>query len=212
MYCRVIRAKGDPAKTEQGVKAYAEQVIPAMKQQKGFAGATLVGNRETGDSLSVTYWESEQALNDSGQAQQTQSVRKATLDLFGAKDPEIHHCEVAVLERFQPPKSGVAIRVNTLNGDPAKANQGIEFFRSKVLPVLQKEKDNGCRTAYLFVDRSSGFALAGSAWDSKSQLEKSEALVTDLRRDAAQAMGSKDVKVEAMEVLFTEILQPAQAR
>jgi heme-degrading monooxygenase HmoA len=57
MYGRVVRLKGDPAKTDESVKAWTQQTLPLVKKQKGFAGVSLMGNRKTGDALSVTYWE-----------------------------------------------------------------------------------------------------------------------------------------------------------
>ena len=63
-YCRVVRLKGDPNKVDEAVKLWTQEILPLLKKQKGFAGATLVGNRETGDGLSVSYWQSEATMKE----------------------------------------------------------------------------------------------------------------------------------------------------
>src|SRR5205823_6139485 len=64
MHGRVIRMKGDPARTDEDLKLWTQNILPLIKSQKGFAGVSLMGNRKTGDGLSVAYWETEQDMKD----------------------------------------------------------------------------------------------------------------------------------------------------
>jgi heme-degrading monooxygenase HmoA len=60
MYARVTAAQIDPANIEEFTKIYRESVVPAAKKQKGFRSIMLMFNHETGDGLSIGYWDSEE--------------------------------------------------------------------------------------------------------------------------------------------------------
>jgi heme-degrading monooxygenase HmoA len=60
MYARVTTAQINPEDIEEGIKIYKESVVPAAKKQKGFVAISLMINPETGDILSIGYWESEE--------------------------------------------------------------------------------------------------------------------------------------------------------
>jgi heme-degrading monooxygenase HmoA len=208
MYGRVVRLKGDPAKTDESVKAWTQQTLPLIKKQKGFAGVSLMGNRKTGDALSVTYWETEQAMKDA--RPQIRPTAEKVLGQVGGRIIEEDECEVAVQARFEPPKSSVWARVTTIEGDPAKVDQGISDYKARVVPVIQKQ--SGGRAAVLLVNRKAGRSFSGTLWNTEKDLQNSEAAVSSLRRDVAEKAGAKNPKVEVFEVLHTEILAPALTR
>jgi heme-degrading monooxygenase HmoA len=60
MYARVTSAQIDPMNIDKFKEIYEESVVPAAKKQKGFQGISLMINRETGDGLSIGYWDSEE--------------------------------------------------------------------------------------------------------------------------------------------------------
>jgi predicted Zn-dependent protease len=78
-----------------------------------------------------------------------------------------------------------------------------------VVPALRNQ--HGVRGAFQLVNRQSGKVFAGSWWDTQADLDKSESAIRDLREQAIQKIGGKNVKTEAFEVYFTEILTPVTA-
>ena len=60
MYARVTSAQIDPKNVKKFKEIYEESVVPAAKKQKGFQAISLMINRETGDGLSVGYWDTEE--------------------------------------------------------------------------------------------------------------------------------------------------------
>ena len=206
-HARVIRLKTDPANTDAAIKRWTNETLPLIKKQEGFRGVTLVGNRKTGDGLSVAYWDSERAMQNA--RPQVRPQAEATLNSTGGKIVDDDECEVAVLERIQPAKAGAFVRVTTVEADPAKAADGIAHFKEKVVPVVRAQA--GARTAVLFVNRKSGRSFSVTGWDTEKDLQNSEAAVTALRDEAIKKSGGKSGKVEAFEVYFTEILAPAAA-
>ena len=203
-FCRVVRLKNDPSKVEEGTRIWTTELLPVLKKQKGFLGATLTGSRRSGHSLSVTYWESDTAMKQGWEKVRT--VAATVLAETGGRIVEDDECEVALLDRFQPPKVGVWVRVTTIQGDPAQADRAIANFRETVVPSIKKQP--GARTALFFVNRRTGKTFAGSIWDTEKDLQRSEAPIGELRSAAVKTFGGHDPRTEAFEIYFTEMGMP----
>jgi heme-degrading monooxygenase HmoA len=59
MYARLTIFRFKIDRIEEGIKLYQESVIPATKTQKGFCQAYLLTDRNTGDGISMTFWETQ---------------------------------------------------------------------------------------------------------------------------------------------------------
>jgi hypothetical protein len=203
-YARVVRLKGDPNRVNETTTVWTQHILPLLKKQRGFSGVTLVGNRKTGDALTVSYWETEASMKEArGQ------VRPLALKVFGqigASIVEDDECEVALLERFKPPLAGAWARVTTVHGDPAHASQAIDDFKAKIVPVIATQ--SGARTALFYINRQSGLAVTGSVWDTEYDLQKSETTISSLRTEAIKKFAGRDARTEAFEIYFTEIATP----
>ena len=208
MFSRVVRLKGDASKTDEAIKLWTQSIQPLIKKQKGYAVVSLLTNRKTGDGLSVSYWETEQAMKES--RGQIRPGAQQTMASVGGVIVDENECEVAVMERFQPPKPNIWVRLTTLEADPSKVDQGIADYKSSVVPAVQKQP--GARAAILLVDRKAGKSFSGTLWDTEKDLQNSEAAVGGLRKEIAEKVGAKSPKVEVFEIAFTEILTPAAVR
>ncbi len=203
-YARVVRLKGDPNRVEESIKLWTENILPLIKKQRGFTGVTLLGNRKTGEGLSVSYWETEAAMKEARGQVRPEALK--VLEKTGGRIVEDDETEVALLERFKPPMAGVWARVTTVHGDPAHASEAISNFKENIVPVIAKQ--SGVRTAYFFVNRQSGMTFAGSVWDTEHDLQQSEASISSLRTEAIKKFAGRDARIEGFEIYFTEILAP----
>ncbi len=73
MHARVITSQFQPGKAEDAVNLWRDKIAPSLKQRKGFRGAYLMGDRNTGRGVTVTLWETEAdatAQDTSGEYQQ----------------------------------------------------------------------------------------------------------------------------------------------
>ena len=181
MYVRATRVQNPPDAVEKGIAFFKEKVAPAVKGAPGNAGAILLVDRKTGAAVGITMWATAQALGAS---------------------------EQVIADRAQPPKAGSFVRLNTITGDPKKIDDAIKFVEKQVLPVLKALK--GYRALLMSVDRLTGRSTVSTVWETIADLEASEPKVSSLRRDAADAAGASDVKVEIFETAFVEIAQPAR--
>ena len=95
MYARVSRFEGPPDALDELLSQAREQVLPQAKQDEGFKGMIALGDRQSGKTLGITFWESEEAMRateeDANQrreqsaetgGQQIAGVERYEVDLF----------------------------------------------------------------------------------------------------------------------------------
>jgi heme-degrading monooxygenase HmoA len=208
MYCRLIRFQGKPEKTDEGLKLWSGTVLPALKKQHGFSGVTFLGDRETGVGLSVTYWETEQAMKEAREHGRPEGNK--ALEMSSGSIVEEDECEVAVLERFEPAPAGSWVRLNSVTTQAAHIADATAIFKARVVPATEKQP--GARTAYSFINRQTGRTFTGTTWDTQKHLKDSAEIAAGMREEAIKKFGLQNAKVETFEILFTEILAPAATR
>jgi heme-degrading monooxygenase HmoA len=59
MFARVTIGQMPPGKLDEATGIYRDSVLPAAKQQKGFKGLYVLGDRKTGKGLTIALWETE---------------------------------------------------------------------------------------------------------------------------------------------------------
>jgi len=98
MYARVTTIKGPPDSVDQATKVVQEMVLPRARELPGFNGILSLGDRETGRGLSVTLWESEEAMAASDEA--ADAMRgEAVGSIEGSEVVAVDRYEVTIDER-----------------------------------------------------------------------------------------------------------------
>ncbi|MGN6332214.1 MAG: hypothetical protein ACTHOD_11240 [Motilibacteraceae bacterium] len=94
---------------------------------------------------------------------------------------------------------GVAVigRVNILEADPSRIDDGIAFVRDRVQPVVDSKA--GSRGLGMWVNRETGEVVVTTVWEDRAALEASESEVAELRAEAARTVGAQAVRVELVE-------------
>ncbi len=59
MYARVVLGTMQLDKNDQATEIFKNSIVPAAKEQKGFKGANLYTDNQTGKFISITLWETE---------------------------------------------------------------------------------------------------------------------------------------------------------
>ena len=60
MFARFTIVEVNVDKVDEVTKLYEDSVVPAAKSQKGYRGAYMFTNRETGKGYSISLWDSEE--------------------------------------------------------------------------------------------------------------------------------------------------------
>jgi heme-degrading monooxygenase HmoA len=200
-----------PERLDERIANYPREIQSAFGQSPGFRGMALLANRTTGAGLSASYWDSAetmQASEDAGNLVRQQAAAQSSDLQIG----EVDRFEFIIQERVGPPQAGNFLRLNDVQGSPAKIDDVASMMRERVLPVAKAQP--GFRAMLMAANRQTGRTLVASAWDTAADREASDAAFQGLRGDAAQLAGADTVKIGLYEYLFAEVRigAPAEAR
>ncbi|MCA1687595.1 MAG: hypothetical protein LC714_03130 [Actinobacteria bacterium] len=92
MYARVSTFQGLPDQTAEGIRIAREQILPAARLQDGFKGIYLLFDQESGRSVAITLWETEEDMRASEEAAlrtRTESAEAAGECILGVERYEV---------------------------------------------------------------------------------------------------------------------------
>ena len=112
MHARVSIFEGSPDEIDEGLRQAREQVLPRARQMDGFKGIIALGDRQSGKTLGITFWESEDALRASEEA--ANRLREESAEAGGGTVAGVERYEVGL---FEVPSAGpVSSVTDTVGG------------------------------------------------------------------------------------------------
>ena len=99
MFCRVTHVQAPEGRVEEGLKLWYDNVLPITKARDGFQGALSLVDRNTGKALSITFWEGEESMLASTEAE----YHKEAIKRFGEFFENAHEPENFQLHLFTGP-------------------------------------------------------------------------------------------------------------
>lgn len=94
MFARVSTYRGDPGQIGEGVNYARENILPKVRQVDGFEGVYYLVDRESGKALTITLWESEEAMRAS--EEEANRLRSESADASSATVENVERYEVAI--------------------------------------------------------------------------------------------------------------------
>ena len=77
MYARVSALEGPPELIDESLRQAREVVLPQGRLLDGFKGMIALGDRHSGKTLGITFWESKEAMRASEEAANRQREESA---------------------------------------------------------------------------------------------------------------------------------------
>jgi heme-degrading monooxygenase HmoA len=62
MFARMLRSRLKIDKIDEAVRTFREGVLPLCREQKGFMGGYFMSDPKTGECVTITLWESREAM------------------------------------------------------------------------------------------------------------------------------------------------------
>jgi heme-degrading monooxygenase HmoA len=211
MYGRLTRIKSSPGPDlEETIRTYEERVAKPAREVPGFRGLALLVNRDTGEGLTIAYWDDKAALDAS--AARAQQIRESSASASGGalKVTSVESGEVVSMERAGDPRAGTFGRLNTIDGKPEQIDAAIAAYKAEVVPLLKSLP--GFRSVVMSVNRETGRVVVGSVWATQQDRDTSEAKVTEVRKKTAATAGAPRANVELFEVVYADIPVGARTR
>ena len=101
MHARVSIFEGSPDEIDEALRQAREQVLPQARQMDGFKGIIALGDRQSGKTLGITLWESEEAMRASEEA--ANRLREESAEAGGGTVAGVERYEVGL---FEVPSAG----------------------------------------------------------------------------------------------------------
>src|SRR5918995_315569 len=116
MFARVSRYRGDPGQIDEGLNYARENILPRVQQVDGYEGVYYLVDRETGKALTITLWESEEAMRAS--EEEANRLRSESAESASATIENVERYEVGLSEApSSGPVSGVTDSVKGATDD-----------------------------------------------------------------------------------------------
>lgn len=96
MYGRITRLEGSPEQIEEGTEYIRQTILPAARRIEGFRGVLNLADREGGKGLTITLWETEEAMRASEEA--ADRLRGEAAEALGARIVGVERYEVTISE------------------------------------------------------------------------------------------------------------------
>jgi heme-degrading monooxygenase HmoA len=96
VYARVSTLEGAPEQIDEGLRYLREQVLPSGKTDPGFKGLIALGDRQSGKTLSITFWESEETMRAS--EEDANQLRGGWAEMSGQEISDVGRYEVGLFE------------------------------------------------------------------------------------------------------------------
>lgn len=97
-------------------------------------------------------------------------------------------------------------RTTTVQGNPARVDDGIALVRDEVMPALQGM--DGCIGVSMLVDRESGGAIVTSSWESREAMRATETAIGPMRDRAQQVLSSGRPEVKEWDIAVLHRARP----
>ena len=92
MHARVTTLDMEPARVDQVRDRLETEDVPEFQQLDGFKGMTLLTDRQSGKTVALTFWETEDALRASEEA--VKGARQRAAEGGGGGEPQVERFEV----------------------------------------------------------------------------------------------------------------------
>ena len=203
MYARSTTIQAQTSCIDAGIAHVRDEVMPALRQMDGCVGLSLLVDRESGRCIATSSWECEKAMHASGE--QVRPLQQRVAKVFGGS-ATVDRLEIAVLHRNHRSHEGAYARVTWVKVKPNQVDQGIDFYKSSVLPDL--ENLEGFCSASLMVDRVSRRAVSCATFDSLEAMERNRDQATALKTARTREVGAQELDECEFELALAHLRVP----
>jgi heme-degrading monooxygenase HmoA len=197
MFARVTTAEGLGERVDEANWGLLEPV----RRLAGFKHAYALLDRQRGKALTLTLWDSRQALERAeAELDRLRAEAQQAVGLSAAPTSEVYEVAIHEVGDLHSPV-GMAARVTTVRGSPAEIAASIGYVFEQALPRLLGMR--GFKGLDCLLDRGAGKALSIALWASEADLHASEPSVAPMRTKGAQIGGAAHPPtVEIYEVII----------
>ena len=96
MHARMSIFEGSPEQMDESLRQAREVVLPRGRQLDGFKGMIALEDRQSGKTIGITFWESEEAMRAS--EEEANQLREESAEASGEAIADVERYEVSLFE------------------------------------------------------------------------------------------------------------------
>jgi heme-degrading monooxygenase HmoA len=200
VYARSITLEGRPGNVGAGIRFVEDEAAPMVEAIEGCRGLSLLVDRESGEGIVTSSWETVAAMRDADA--QLRPLRDRGREIMGGS-MDVDEWEILVMHRTHHAE---CCRVSWLQGD---VDAMAKSFRMTILPQL--EQMPGFCSSSLLVNREAGLGCATTAWESRDAMEASRSSADQMRARAASDSSGEIMRVHEYELAYAHLHVPEMA-
>ena len=202
VHARTTNIQAQPSCIDAGIAHIRDEVMPALAAMDGFVGLSLLVDRDSGQCIAASAWETAEAERAS--AERIGPVRDRAAAVFGGT-ATAEAWEIGVLHRDHHANNGACARVTWIKVPPDQASRAMEFYRTDVLPSLEG-LDGFCSASFLM--NRSGRAVSTATFDSREAMERNREQARELRDARSREIGADVIDVGEFELAIAHLRVP----
>jgi heme-degrading monooxygenase HmoA len=196
MHVRITIVTG-ATNIDGGIDYMKNEVIPGVRQHKGFRGISMSGDRAGGVVNILSQWETEADMTASESA--IEKVRADAVKVIGGTFTVEQYEQVVVEVNAPGPRPGAKLHIREIKMDPAKIDENVEFFKQVILPEFKSSA--GFLAVRNLINRTTGEGRVGTIWSDQASLD-AQLAQTEQRRSRAAERGVQFGQDRVLEVLL----------
>jgi heme-degrading monooxygenase HmoA len=139
VYARISTFEGSPEHIDEELRHVRENVLPQIQQQEGFKGLVALADRQSGKTLGITFWASEEALEASEEA--ASRLREDSAEAMSETIAGVERFEVGLFEvPSAGPVSGVTDTVGGVTDTVGGATGSVRGVTDNLLGGGEKQR------------------------------------------------------------------------
>jgi heme-degrading monooxygenase HmoA len=192
-----ITIVNEATNVDGGIEYMKNDVIPGLRQQKGYRGISISGDRAGGVMNILAQWETQADMDATESA--TDKARQEAVNVTGGKFT-VERYEQLVSDTQAPgPSVGSKLHIREIKMDPAKVDENLEFFKQVIVPEFKNSQ--GFLAVRNLMNRATGEGRVGTIWADEASL-RAQLAQTEQRRARAAERGVQFGHDRLAEVLF----------
>ena len=207
MYARSTTIQAQLSSVDDGIAFIRNEVMPTLKAMNGYVGLSLLVDRESGQCIATSAWETEDSMRVS--TERTKPLRDQASVQFGGGGATIDQWEIAAMHREHSSGDGACVRATWIKMPRDQVDRAIDFYRTDVLPSI--ENLEGFCSASFMVNRATGRGVSSATFDNREAMNRNEENAKELRNARTRELGADILDVGEFDLMLAHLALPEMA-
>jgi hypothetical protein len=207
VYARSTTIQAQPSSIDDGIAFIRDEVTPALIAMEGYVGLSLLVDRESGQCIATSAWETEQAMRTS--TDRAAPLRDRAAERFGGGRVTVDQWEIGAMHREHRSGDGACVRATWIKMPRDQVDRAIDFYRSAVLPALE-DLEGFCSASFM-LNRSTGRGVSSATFDSREAMDRNQENARELRNARTREIGADITDVGEFELTLAHLRLPEMA-